>query len=258
MPVQSFQPGDIIFAEGDPPVAAYLLLTGEVEITLDSASGPHGLARVGPGELFGDMALISEHPRTASARAVAPTTVEVLDEAGFEQRILQDPARLREYLTTCVERVRAADALLRRLWDSHGQSAGGRAALERPFATRSVLPPSLHLRSDSSLPGRPVDLRLTRLPFRIGRQSSATGLVRCDLALHDSSPHQISRVHCEIDADASGPFVRDCGSTLGTILNGSPLGRGHAADRAPLQPGENLLILGLEDRGCRLVLHWQA
>ena len=254
MPVQSFQPGDIIFNEGDPPLAAYLVLEGDVEILLDSAGGPQGLFRVGPGELFGDMALISEHPRSASARAIAPTTVEILDEAGFEQRILQDPARLRQYLTTCVERVRAADALLRRLWDKQGRPVH-QTSLERPFATGRTATPSLHLRSDPALPGRPVDLRLTRLPFRIGRQTSAEGLVRCDLALPDPPPHQISRVHCEIDADANAPFVHDCGSTLGTVLNGIQLGRGH--DRAHLRPGENLLILGHEHSGCRLLLEWR-
>lgn len=254
MPVLSFQPGDFIFTEGDPPVAAYLVLNGEVEILLDSASGPQGLARLGPGELFGDMALISEHPRSASARALAPTTVEVLDEAGFEQRILQDPARLRQYLTTCVERVRATDALLRRHLDNHDRAMDTSTSPERPFATRGA--PSLHLRSDPALPGRPVDLKLTQLPFRIGRQTSADERVRCDLALPDPPPHQISRLHCEIDADASAPFVRDCGSKLGTLLNGVRLGRGQ--DRAHLRPGENQLILGPAHSGWRLRLFWAA
>lgn len=133
MPVRSFHPGELIFAEGDPPIAAYLILSGEIEIQFDSAAGAYGLARLGPGELFGDMALVSEQPRSATARAVAATTVEVLDESGFEQRILQDPARLREYLRTCVERVRAADTQLRRLWLATGQPAGFANLLERPF-----------------------------------------------------------------------------------------------------------------------------
>jgi CRP-like cAMP-binding protein len=256
MPLQRFQPGDLVFAEGDPPLAAYLVLEGEVEIILHSASGEQVLGRVGPGELFGDMALISEHPRSASARAVVPTTVEVLDEDGFEKRILQDPTRLRDYLATCVERVRAADAQLRRFWDSHGRPADTHAAMEHPFGIRSTPLPSLHLRSDPTQPGRSVDLRLPRLPFRIGRQSSATAIVRCDLALPDATPHQISRLHCEIDADAEGPFVRDCQSTLGTLLNGIRLGGEHA--RTHLRPGANLIILGHEQSGCRLLLHWQA
>jgi pSer/pThr/pTyr-binding forkhead associated (FHA) protein len=128
--------------------------------------------------------------------------------------------------------------------------------MEHPFGIRSTPLPSLHLRSDPTQPGRSVDLRLPRLPFRIGRQSSATAIVRCDLALPDATPHQISRLHCEIDADAEGPFVRDCQSTLGTLLNGIRLGGEHA--RTHLRPGANLIILGHEQSGCRLLLHWQA
>ena len=257
MPVRSFHPGELIFAEGDPPIAAYLILSGEIEIQFDSAAGAYGLARLGPGELFGDMALISEQPRSATARAVAATTVEVLDESGFEQRILQDPARLREYLRTCVERVRAADTQLRRLWLAAGQPAGFANLLERPLTPRAGRTPLLHLRSDPASPVPSVDLALDRLPFRIGRQTSSDRLVSCDLALPDSIPHQISRIHCEIDASKEGPFVRDCGSSLGTYVNGLPIGTGRRHDRAQLRPGNNRLILGNEHNGCRLLLEWR-
>jgi len=75
----SYQPDQPIFKQGDPGDGIYFVKDGLVQI---SAVVPHGdirvLSRVGPGELFGEMAVFDNQPRSASAVAENPTTVYFL------------------------------------------------------------------------------------------------------------------------------------------------------------------------------------
>lgn len=60
-----FKAGDTIFKEGDIGVYFYVILNGEVEIRKE-VSG-RSLAELGPGQVFGEMAVLDNHPRSASA-----------------------------------------------------------------------------------------------------------------------------------------------------------------------------------------------
>jgi NADH dehydrogenase len=69
---QHFEPGDIVFNQGDLGDNVYVIRTGECEVTRDGAQ----LAVLATGEYFGEMALISDMPRNATVRA--RTAVDVL------------------------------------------------------------------------------------------------------------------------------------------------------------------------------------
>ena len=73
-----YQPGNYVFREGDPALNFYVLIRGEVEVLQesDTADPPTVLNILGPGDFFGEMALIDQRPRSASIRAL--TAVEVL------------------------------------------------------------------------------------------------------------------------------------------------------------------------------------
>jgi NADH dehydrogenase len=73
-----YQPGDYIFRQGEPAMNFYAIERGEVEVwqTLDGTASAMLLNLLGPGEFFGEMALIDDQPRSASIRA--RTAVEVL------------------------------------------------------------------------------------------------------------------------------------------------------------------------------------
>ena len=72
---ESFSPGTLIVGEGQPGTVAYIIETGCVEISCLHGGKRVVLAQLGPGELFGEMALIDEQVRSASARAIEPTVV---------------------------------------------------------------------------------------------------------------------------------------------------------------------------------------
>jgi CRP-like cAMP-binding protein len=84
--------GELIFAEGTPGDALYLIDTGEVEIASESRRGSAVLARLGASDFFGEMALLTGRPRSTAARAAAHTNLWVLYRTDFEDLINRHPA----------------------------------------------------------------------------------------------------------------------------------------------------------------------
>ena len=67
---------DVIFREGEPGDCAYLIERGEIQITKKTPDGDEiELGRLGPGAIFGEMAMIDMQPRMAKATAMIDTTV---------------------------------------------------------------------------------------------------------------------------------------------------------------------------------------
>jgi len=81
------QTGDIIFNEGDPGDEAFMIVSGEVEISIKSDEKVVVLASVGRGQIIGEMALIDDQPRMASATATTETTLSVIPQEVFKKRL---------------------------------------------------------------------------------------------------------------------------------------------------------------------------
>jgi pSer/pThr/pTyr-binding forkhead associated (FHA) protein len=90
-------------------------------------------------------------------------------------------------------------------------------------------------------------IRVGDVPFIVGREPVAgEGLppLQPDLKLADGAPFRLSRNHFLIEKRAGSYHVRDLRSTLGTIVNGEPIGNHFRTDDAPLRAGENEVIAG--------------
>jgi NADH dehydrogenase len=72
---QRFEPGETVFRQGDLGDRIYIVLAGKAEVVRQSPTGDQVLAQIGPGEFFGEMALLSSAPRNATVRCVEATTV---------------------------------------------------------------------------------------------------------------------------------------------------------------------------------------
>ena len=71
-----FRRGEVIFHLGDPGDALFVIVTGDVKISLPSETGEEAiLATLGPGEVFGELALLDGAPRSASATALSATEI---------------------------------------------------------------------------------------------------------------------------------------------------------------------------------------
>jgi CRP-like cAMP-binding protein len=257
----TFQPGELIFREGDESSEAYWILTGKVEISIETPQGRSVLTTLEEGEIFGEMGMIDDLPRTATARAVTTTEVDVVNERDFHFEVLRDEARLLPYLDMLFERLRSTNAMLRaelakqRTGDSAAPATAAKAAdganvppLPPPAPEHGAMVITSTERSAGFHP-HGLQVKVGKFPFRIGRamdQEGESGFGRVDLALPDHRPYSVSRGHCLIERKGEAYVVRDCGSRLGTIVNGAQLGAEATETTATLKPGENQVILGTE------------
>jgi Cyclic nucleotide-binding domain/FHA domain len=292
-----FQPGQMIFREGDTTQEAYRILKGRVEISIAGDGKSVILAQLGEGDIFGEMAMVDERPRSASAQALEVTECEVLTAENFNEAVLQRPEILIPYLASFFERLRTANDRLRmemRLRAQAEQKASVPVAsnpavpaarvvapVVRPIAPASiemtrVSAPAPVATAPSAAPVAPPpeggyqsvvltacnDHALARLPessvtiqkfpFRIGRKhdtpgKGATVFASNDLPIADEKPYQISRNHCSIEREGDHFFVRDRGSSLGTVVNDAAIGLAENSLTQDLRGGENKILLGSDD-----------
>ena len=292
-----FQPGQMIFREGDTTQEAYRILKGRVEISIAGEGKAVILAQLGEGDIFGEMAMVDERPRSASAQALEVTECEVLTAENFNEAVLQRPEILIPYLASFFERLRTANDRLRMEMRLRAQaeqrasvpvastSAAPVARVVAPL-TKSIAPPSLEMTrvsapapvatASSAAPVTPppeggyqsviltacndhararlpeTSVAIQKFPFRIGRKhdtpgKGATVFASNDLPIADDKPYQISRNHCSIEREGDNFFVRDRGSSLGTVVNEAPIGLAENSLTHDLRGGENQILLGSDD-----------
>jgi CRP-like cAMP-binding protein len=95
--------GTKIFQHGDAGDKLYLILEGKVRISRDvPGMGEEALAILGPGQLFGEMALLDESPRSADARAHERCRVIAIAKDGFDDLLFMDKDLAYEVLWSMV------------------------------------------------------------------------------------------------------------------------------------------------------------
>src|SRR5215831_8286632 len=87
---KAYAPGEAVFSEGDPGKGLFIVLDGEIEVVRDTGQGPQRIVTFGPGTAFGELALIDDLPRSASAQATAPTRLLILYRTHFEDLVAGD------------------------------------------------------------------------------------------------------------------------------------------------------------------------
>jgi CRP/FNR family cyclic AMP-dependent transcriptional regulator len=85
--VNSVAPGEVLFEKGEPGHLMYVVKSGSLQI-LD---GNYVYETVSAGGIVGEMALVDRSPRSATARAIEPSTVIPIDERRFLFMVQQTP-----------------------------------------------------------------------------------------------------------------------------------------------------------------------
>lgn len=104
--IRHFQPGEIIFLSGTSGDEAYLIRAGQVHIydAVDGQEVTHAVLR--PGDIVGEMALVDDRPRSASARADTPVDVVVLPRKLFLHELERTPPIIRRLVEAYVAVIR--------------------------------------------------------------------------------------------------------------------------------------------------------
>lgn len=106
MEERSFGGGTTIFSQGDKGDAFYLIQSGAVQVVLQSAGGrSEAIAVLGPQEWFGEMALLSGEPRSATILTVKETTLLKLSRAAWDELIEKHPTWLLHFCAALSKRL---------------------------------------------------------------------------------------------------------------------------------------------------------
>ncbi|MBI2837417.1 MAG: Crp/Fnr family transcriptional regulator [Acidobacteria bacterium] len=90
--IKSFRKNVVILSEGDRSHSLYVVLSGSVRVFLSDDAGKEVVLNIqGPGEFFGELALIDDEPRSASVMTLEPTTLAIISKADFQELIGHQP-----------------------------------------------------------------------------------------------------------------------------------------------------------------------
>jgi len=109
-----FAQGDFIFRRGDPAGGLYLVVSGQVELTVTNSSGQRVLLEtVAEKGFFGEISLLDGEARSADAQAVETVRTLRLDREALELMFARHPSSAFEVMAQVTRRLRQANALLR-------------------------------------------------------------------------------------------------------------------------------------------------
>lgn len=138
---KAYAPGEVVFREGDPGKGLFVVLEGGVAITRATPDGEKLLISLGPGASFGELALIDDLPRSATARASVPSRLLILYRSHFEALVEGDRGIalviMRNLLRTLAGYVRVASGASPDRTESMPESASGGDGSVAPDAAGS-------------------------------------------------------------------------------------------------------------------------
>jgi CRP/FNR family transcriptional regulator, cyclic AMP receptor protein len=121
--VRLFDQGAVIFEENDEGSEMFIIIQGLVEIRKTTGTlSSKILTTLQKGDMFGEMAIIEKQPRSATAVAVQPTRVLVLNEKLYESMIASNPDFARKMNKVLSERIRRADAIIQNILTTNRQN----------------------------------------------------------------------------------------------------------------------------------------
>ena len=109
----TFEKGEIVFSQGDMGDTMYIIQSGAVEISQSQNGIKVVLALLERGGFFGEMALIDNHPRSASATAISRSRLLPLTRSSLTERIRHDPGVVVHLLKTLCERINDTNLMLK-------------------------------------------------------------------------------------------------------------------------------------------------
>ena len=119
--------GEYLFREGESAVYGYVVKSGQIVIVKSGLDGERVLEELGPGSLFGEMALIDGNPRSASARAQEESVVTEISSETFNDYIRTNPNAARRIMQTLVGQIRTANTELAHAISNKEPDIGGSA-----------------------------------------------------------------------------------------------------------------------------------
>jgi CRP-like cAMP-binding protein len=233
-----FKKGATIIHEGTTGSNAYLILSGSVEVFKKVGGEKLVLSRLVKGNIFGEMSLVDEKPRSATIVALEETEVRILSRERFESMLEQNPRAVIPLLKQVFQRVRYLNQMVTAFC---GQASTGTVEL----TTQPLRLTAKTEEAEQAMQGKEIDI--SKIPFQIGRTSTSSVFGSNDLNIEDTEPYRISRCHCLLTIVDNDYYVIDTVSSSGTVVDGSRIGGREELKRVLLESGKHRIILGGEE-----------
>ena len=239
--------GEYLFREGDLGTEMFILQEGQVEILKTVNGEDEQLAVLDKGDFFGEMSLLEDLPRTASARALVDCKVIRINGATFDQMLRTKPEIAVRIMRKLSRRLRQTDQMLREALGAQGVESQAMQApemppQEKPAAVGAMAPQKL-------LHASGMEFHLsTSSETLVGRRDPVTGILPdVDLTPVDTQ-RSTSRRHAKIYRRGGKFFVcEEIGTMNGTFVNGERVETGVPVE---VKPGDELQF-GLVKMGFR-------
>jgi len=236
--IKGYAAGDVIIEEGTKGTSAYIILTGTVDVTKRAGKGEVKMATLGERQVFGEMGLIEDRPRSATVKAMSDLKVSVIDREHFNELLRTKPSVLIPILKSLFERLRQVSNML-------AERPPEPAKKRKKGHTFELIMAGQTKEAKETLTDR--RLLITKFPFLVGRESlnpDADVFYNNDLFIREEKPYVVSRNHIAVTNEAGAIWVVDRGSAFGTIVNGKEIGGQSGISRASLDKKENQIIIG--------------
>lgn len=118
----AFSPGDELFHQGDSADAAYIIVDGQVDISVDIPGGHLSVAKAGRDQIVGEIGIICDVPRTATVAAEQPTVALKVTKELFFQMVNDFPTMGVEIMRVLAHRLEHTTTQLRSCQQSLAQA----------------------------------------------------------------------------------------------------------------------------------------
>ncbi len=218
-----FAAGETIIREQEPGASMFIIQTGQVEIFRRHAGKEKQIAVLGPGDFFGEMSVLEEIPRTASARALQDSQLLQIDATTFDQVLHQNPEIAVRMMRRLSRRLRTMEEAEEKANDAAMAVLGSKPA--PPAAAAAPAPAVLRGAALTHVSG--ARFAIDRDEMTVGRPDPVTGLAPdLDLSPLDAE-RSLSRRHAKLGRAAGDVTVREeIGTANGTFVNGKRLQTG--------------------------------
>jgi CRP-like cAMP-binding protein len=241
--------GQFVFREGDPGSEMFIIETGSIEI-LRQVRGSAPLAVLEPGDFFGEMAVLEDQPRFASARAKDNARLLRIDRSAFADLVQQNFEIAVRIMRKLALRLRRTEQSLQvasmELGDIKKRLNAPTASMvaSDPLKAAVAKVDAKTLLKLTHTSGAEFAVRSDQRELLVGRPDPVTGVVpEIDLGALDTQ-RTLSRRHAKVLIEGGLVFVREeVGCANGTHINGARIRTGVPT---PVSAGDTLRFGAIE------------
>lgn len=109
--ILKFDKGQTVFHDGESGGYAYLIRSGKIALTKSIKGTKQAVAQMNPGQILGEMAIITGEPRSATAEAIEPSELLIIDQEAFQTVLRKSTPFIKALINQLISRILASEKI---------------------------------------------------------------------------------------------------------------------------------------------------